>query len=190
MTVPGDQSRAGPPGAGVTVVAPGPAFARIYQEHFGYVWQTLRRLGAHPAELEDLAHDIFLVVHRRHCDYDPARPLRPWLFGITFRVASEHRRRRASNGAAAPPGLADEIADHAPSPEGALSSAQARQRVARALDQLPLDQRAVLVMHDIDGTAVPEIANALALPLNTTYSRLRLARKKLVAALAIEGETP
>jgi RNA polymerase sigma-70 factor (ECF subfamily) len=56
--------------------------------------------------------------------------------------------------------------------------------VARALEQLPMEQRAVLVRHDIDGFAAPEIARELELPLNTVYSRLRLARAKFVDALA------
>jgi RNA polymerase sigma-70 factor (ECF subfamily) len=46
----------------------------------------------------------------------------------------------------------------------------------RALDELDLAQRAVFVMHDLDGVAIPEIASMLGIPLNTAYSRLRLAR--------------
>jgi RNA polymerase sigma-70 factor, ECF subfamily len=171
-----------------------PSFQDVYQQDFAYVWQTLRRLGVRPSDLEDLAHDVFVVVHRRLGDFDPGRAVRPWLFGIAYRVASEHRRRRPLDGPAArsEADVAD-LVDQAPSPERILAADDARRRVAEALEQLPLDQRCVLVLHDIDGVPVPEIALTLELPLNTVYSRLRLGRSKFAAALAAtldQGEKP
>src|SRR5258708_34117311 len=65
----------------------------LFQMHAGYVWNTLRRLGAGPADVEDLTHEVFLQVHARLGDFDTTRPARPWLFGFAFRVASRHRRR-------------------------------------------------------------------------------------------------
>jgi RNA polymerase sigma-70 factor (ECF subfamily) len=68
-------------------------FDEIYRRHFPYVWRTLRRLGVAPADVEDVAHEVFVVVHRRLADFDGQRPIKPWLFGIAFRLASEDRRR-------------------------------------------------------------------------------------------------
>ena len=79
-----------------------------------------------------------------------------------------------------------EIPDSGPSPERALAGEEARRQVARALEQLPLEQRAVFVLHDIDGVSAPEFARALEVPLNTVYSRLRLAREKFLAAVAAD----
>jgi RNA polymerase sigma-70 factor (ECF subfamily) len=45
-----------------------------------------------------------------------------------------------------------------------------------------VDRRAVLILHDLDEVHVPEIAQALGIPLNTAYSRLRLARAEFAAA--------
>jgi RNA polymerase sigma-70 factor, ECF subfamily len=166
-----------PEGGGV------PRFEQVYRELFDYVWHTLRRLGVGSSEREDLAHDVFVVVHRRLVDYDPARPMRPWLFGIAYRIASEHRRRVPQHADAIGVDTAD-LPDQRASPELVLASNEARQQVARALEDLPLEQRAVLVLHDIDGFAAPEIARGLDLPLNTVYSRLRLARAKFIHAIA------
>jgi RNA polymerase sigma-70 factor (ECF subfamily) len=138
-----------------------------------------------PVIWKDAVHDVFVVVHRRLDDYDPTRPLRPWLFGIAFRVASERRRRPVEMAGREEEMLA--VADLRPTPEARLASEEARRRVHAALDTLPLDQRAVLVMHDLEGHSAPEVAVGLDVGLNTVYSRLRLAREKFVIALRAVG---
>jgi len=63
-----------------------------------------------------------------------------------------------------------------------MSSCEQRALLRAALDAMDIESRALLVAHHVDGVAVPEIADALGIPLNTAYSRLRLARTKLAAA--------
>jgi RNA polymerase sigma-70 factor (ECF subfamily) len=156
-------------------------FDAIYRTELGYVWNTLRRLGVRDRDLEDLAHDVFVVVHRRLADYDPNRPLRPWLFGIAFRIASDDRRRaRHSNEVAT--GFVDPPSE-TPGADDAVAARQDRELVLQALSSLDLDRRAVFVMHEIDGTPVPEISTVLGAPVNTVYSRLRLAREQFAAAV-------
>ena len=160
-----------------------PDFPTLYRSEFAYVWKTLRRLGAPARELEDLTHDLFLVVHRHLGAYDPRRPLRPWLFGIAVRVVSDYRRTFRNSRELLQRPAAAEAVDGAPAQDDRLAEAQARALLMSALEGLELDRRAVLVMHDLDGVAVPEIAAALEIPLNTAYSRLRLARADLAAAV-------
>jgi RNA polymerase sigma-70 factor, ECF subfamily len=157
----------------------------IYRSELGYVWKTLRRLGARPPDLEDLAHDVFMVVHRHLDDYDPSRPLRPWLFGIALRVVADFRR--LGRNLREIPGQRLEPVDVAPTPYERAEGREARELLMKALDTLDLEQRAVFVMHEIDEVPVPEIAGTLAIPLNTAYSRLRLARAGLAAWLARHG---
>ena len=59
---------------------------------------------------------------------------------------------------------------------------QARKLIARALEAIPHERRGVFVMHDIDGTPIPEVAETFGIPLNTAYSRLRLARRDFESA--------
>jgi len=169
------------------------AVESVYQAEFAYVWHTLRRLGVRPRDLEDRVHDVFVVVHRRWRDYDPARPLRPWLFGIALRVAADDRRR-AARAAEVELGTIEQAAGAEPAADERIAAAKARELVLAALEALDLDQRAALVMHDLDGASAPEISAALAIPLNTVYSRLRLAREKFAAAVrrlrARRGEAP
>jgi RNA polymerase sigma-70 factor (ECF subfamily) len=156
-------------------------FPSLYKQEFGYAWRTLRRLGVRERDLPDVAHDFFIVVYRRLSDYDSSRPVRPWLFGIAFRVVSDYRR--LARNARETPEDAPEIVDHAPPVDEQIAERQAREAVVRVLDELDLDRRAVLVMHDLEDHPIPEIAAALNIPVPTAYSRLRLAREDLAAAI-------
>jgi RNA polymerase sigma-70 factor (ECF subfamily) len=153
----------------------------MYRSEFPYVWKTLRRLGVPPQDLEDLVHDLFVVVHRHLGDYDPTRPLRPWLFGIAVRIVADFRRSPRNMREI----LRDAIEpiDAGPTPHERLEGKEARELLLRALDTLDLDRRAVFVMHELDEIAMPEIAAALAIPVNTAYSRLRLARAEIASVI-------
>lgn len=168
---------------GAPAAAPPPPidFRALYDAQLAYVWNTLRRLGVPASELEDLCHDVFVIVFRHLDRYDRRRPLKPWLFGIAFRVASDYRRSARVRREV--PGAARELPSSAPSADEEVARRQGRALVAQALEALELDRRAVFVMHDIDGHAMPEIAEALGVPLNTAYSRLRLARADFTAAV-------
>ena len=160
-----------------------PTFQAVYQAEFAYVWNTLRRLGIRAEDLKDVAHDVFVIAYRNFDEYDSTRPPRPWLFGIAFRVVA-HVRRDAKTRPAADSGVSPEdLVSPRPSPEDDARASQDRALVAAALETLDLDQRAVFVMHELDGHAIPEIARELAIPLNTAYSRLRLARRDFVEAV-------
>jgi RNA polymerase sigma-70 factor (ECF subfamily) len=150
-----------------------------FQKELDYVYRTLRRLGTAASEVDDLAQEVFLALRRCWTTYDPDRPLRPFLFGISFRIAAAHERKRRREVAF---GIV-EVGDAGPGPDDALVSKQARALVLAALERIPLPRRAVLVMHDIDDVPVSEVALALEIPLFTVYSRLRKARRELEAAI-------
>jgi RNA polymerase sigma-70 factor (ECF subfamily) len=163
-----------------------PDFKAIYEAHFGYVWHSLRRVGVPAADLEDLCHDVFVAFYRGLDGYDPARPLKPWLFGIAFRVASDHRRRARHRFEVQDSG---DHADRRPGADDRVAERQAQHLVERALGALDEDKRAVFILHEIDGQSMPEIATVIAAPLNTLYSRLRLARAEFANAVRrLRGE--
>jgi RNA polymerase sigma-70 factor (ECF subfamily) len=157
----------------------GEACLEAFQAELDYVYRTLRRLGTAASEVEDLAQEVFLALRNCWAEYDPTRPLRPYLFGISFRIASAHQRKRRREVAF---GVV-ELGDTSPSPDEALQTKQARAIVLLALERIPLPRRAVVVMHDIDEIPVAEVAAALDIPLFTAYSRLRKARRELEAAV-------
>jgi RNA polymerase sigma-70 factor (ECF subfamily) len=150
-----------------------------FQRELEYVHRTLRRLGTAPSEIDDLAQEVFLALHGCWAAYDPARPLRPYLFGIAFRIAAAHHRKRRREVTFE----VVEVSDTGPAPDDAVASKQARALVLAALERIPLPRRAVLVMHDIDDVPVEDVAGALGIPRFTVYSRLRKARRELEAAV-------
>lgn len=148
-------------------------FEELFDTEFAYVCRSLRRLGVRSADVPDVAQELFITVHRRFAEYDRARPARPWLFSFSLKFASNYRRL-ARNRA---------LEVNADSVDAASPNAEARDLVLRALVDLDFDRRVVLVMHDLEGFAAPEIAAATETPLNTVYSRLRLARADFRAAV-------
>lgn len=166
---------------------PSPSLTEIYAAEVRWLWRVLWRLGVPERDLEDVAHDVFVVVHRKLQDYDPTRPLRPWLFGICFRVALD-RRRKASIAREQPGTLPDHVVDSAAIDAFAVVHHRQRQALVQgALQTLPLEQRAIFVLHELEGVAVADCTAIVDAPINTLYSRLRLARVAFARAVTRLG---
>lgn len=164
-------------------VAPAPVhdFSALYRQQLPYVLRTLRRLGVPQPDVEDLLQELFVVVSARLASFDVERPIEPWLFGIAVRVVSNYRRHGRRRPAEVLCESVDQNQADQAGPDANIAEHQARELVLETLQLLPLEQRAVFVMHDIDEQPIPAIAEALEIPLNTTYSRLRAARTKFAA---------
>jgi RNA polymerase sigma-70 factor (ECF subfamily) len=160
-----------------------PDFRDLFRDEYAYIRATARRLGIRERELPDLVHDVFVAVHRRLVDFEAYRPIRPWLFGITFRVVVGHKRRMAYRCEELSADEPDERADDAPRADEQIEDAERRRMVHEALEVLDDDKRAVFVLHEIDEVPMAEIAAALEIPKNTAYSRLRLGREEVRCAL-------
>lgn len=152
-------------------------FRALFRAHAPFVWRVLRRLGVSEADVEDVAQEAFLVVHRRLSEFEGRSQLRTWIYGICVRVASDHRRRahvRRELATDRPP----ERSGSAPQPRE-LEQRQARALLDAALAELDDDKRAVFVLYEIEELPMKEVADALACPLQTAYSRLHAARREL-----------
>ena len=159
--------------------APETSCLAVYERELDYLFETLQRLGASPREIEDLAQEVFLILHRNWPTLDLSRPLRPYIFAVAFRIVCTHRRRRGRE----IPFAYLEAEDEAMGPEGSLQSKESVQVLRAALDTVPLQRRAVVIMHDLDGFPIVEVAAKLSLTRFGAYARLRKARKELASAL-------
>jgi RNA polymerase sigma-70 factor (ECF subfamily) len=152
-------------------------FRAMFAAEFDFVCRSLRRLDVFEADVHDVAQELFMAVHRGLPKYDPARPIRAWLMGYAVRFAANyHRLGWHERRALAPP-------DPPAQSNRVVEAMAARQLVARCLVALDFDKRVALVMHDLEGISAPDIAIELGVPLNTIYSRVRLAREAFRSAV-------
>lgn len=150
-----------------------------FDRELDYLYALVQRFGARPAEIEDLLQDIFVVLHRHWPTLDRSRPLRPWLFTVAFRAVRAARRRGAREV------LADEIVlpDTRPDAEAELQDRESLSLFFAALERVPIERRTVVVLHDLEGVDVAEIARRLAMTRIGVYTRLYKGRKELGSAL-------
>src|SRR4051794_8618207 len=157
---------------------PLPSVRQIFDEHARYIWRTLRHLGIPDAEAPDLCQEVFVIVHRRLSSFEGRSSLRTWLYGICIRVASEYRRRphvRKETPLLEP---ASESEQQASSPDSALEQRNAVQHLLAILDD---DKRQVVVLYEIEGFSMKEVAEIIECPLQTAYSRLHAARALMLS---------
>jgi len=172
----------------VEVMQPRLTFDDIYDRHFDFVWRSLRHLGVAQSALDDLAQEVFLVVHRRLAEFEHRSTLKTWLFGIALGTARNHRRGMRRKGP--PEALAESIASTAAGPLEHLVAHEALELVQQVLDTLKEDKREVFVMAELEQLSAPEIGEVLSIPLNTVYSRLRAARQEFEREIQRLGALP
>ncbi len=163
-----------------------PSFDSVYQEHFAFVWRSVKRLGVPPASIDDAAQDVFLVVHRRLSEFAGRSSVKTWLYGIVRRVVSDHRRRmkRKAPGESLP----EHLADAGDNPQDVALKREAAALLYQVLDELDDDKREVFVLAELEQMPVPAIAEALGENVNTIYSRLRAARQRFEEAVSKRQE--
>ncbi|WP_155797927.1 RNA polymerase sigma factor, partial [Sorangium cellulosum] len=156
----------------------------IMAEHQEAVRRYVERQGFHGADRDDLVQEIFHGAARSLPRFDPRRAtVRTWLLRIAFNLIS-HERKRAHRRHEAlwPEEALDELSSDAPDSETRLIEAQRGEILAELLLSVPPARREILVAHDLEESAVQDIAEERALPRNTVWNHLRLARLSLGAA--------
>ena len=151
----------------------------IYREHARFVWLSLQRLGIHPSDLDDIAQDVFMIVHRRLDTFDRRARISTWLFGICMRVAANYRRRRRWTHEVLSGGFEDERPATLTAADDILVRREQRELAERALNRLEVAKRATFVMFEIESLSCNEIAELMNVPVGTVYSRLHSARRQL-----------
>jgi RNA polymerase sigma-70 factor, ECF subfamily len=153
-------------------------FGEVYRQNLRPVWQVLRRLGVQDSAVDDATQDVFITAYRRWNDFEGRSSVRTWLLGIALKVASEHRRRVKPFEA-----LPAELPASCLSPDTEVERREQVATLSRLLNLLPTEQRELLVLVELEGYSVPEVADATGLNLNTLYTRLRTARLRFQVLL-------
>jgi RNA polymerase sigma-70 factor (ECF subfamily) len=161
------------------LASPAAGFAAVYDAWGDEVLRWVGAMGAPAADVEDLAQEVFIVVDRKLGSFD-GRNLPGWLYGISRRVVAGHRRRLWVRGLFLR--RVDEAHVEVPgeTPISLLERKQARQLVARVLDQMSARRRRAFALYEIEGYSGEEIGALEGVPLKTVWTRLHHARKDFV----------
>jgi RNA polymerase sigma factor (sigma-70 family) len=156
----------------------------------GRLSNFIRRRVADPADAEDILQDVFYAFVEAYRLPDPLEQVGAWLFRVARnRIIDRFRRKRAEPLVDAPSGTDEEswLETVLPSPDAGPEAAYARkvllEELYAALDDLPEQQRAVFIAHEVEGRSFKTLAAESGVPLNTLLARKRYAVLHLRARL-------
>jgi RNA polymerase sigma-70 factor, ECF subfamily len=158
------------------------AFEEIVRRYQRRVYAVARRITRRHDVADDVTQEAFLRAHTKLSSFDTARPFGPWICRIAANLALNHVRSPESREDELPEGYGETPSREADALTGVLER-EAGAVLARALEELPAEQRAVFVLRAQEGLSYAEIAEALDLALGTVMSRLSRARERLRVAL-------
>jgi RNA polymerase sigma-70 factor (ECF subfamily) len=162
------------------------AWRELVRRFTPLVYRLSFRMLRDGAEAEDASQEVFLRMHRSFDSYDPTRPLAPWVSRTTYHACLRRLQsaaRRAS-GAEREATQALAVAPDVPSPEQSAATGEAVAMLARAVEDLPAQDRALLDLRYREGLSDAEVSEATGMPVNTVKTRIFRARARLRAWLA------
>ena len=160
-----------------------PSWDDIVRTHSARVYRLAYRLTGNSHDAEDLTQDVFVRVFRSLSTYTPGT-FEGWLHRITTNLFLDQvRRKQRIRFDALPDDAGDRLAGREPTPAQAFDDASLDHDVQAALDALPPDFRAAVVLCDIEGLSYEEIAATLGVKLGTVRSRIHRGRAALREAL-------
>lgn len=158
------------------------AFRKLFQAYAPRVKSYMMRQGADANTAEELAQETLLTVWRKAKLYSVDKgSATTWIFTIARNLRID-RLRKEMTWVELPEGRSEQASDDA-TPDEVLSERERRERVQKALADLPADQHEVVALSYVEGLSHSEIAGRLGLPLGTVKSRMRLAYGKIREAV-------
>ena len=167
-----------------------PAQEQLYKRHRRQVAANLYRVLGQRNELDDLVQEVFVIAFRGLGRFRGEARLSTWLYRICVNVALAKIRAKTRRPPALPLANAvlETVESSPPSPEQVMSQQQERERVYRALEEMPAKKRLVLYLHEIEGLDLKEIAYIVDAHPVTVRTRLFYARREFFKKLADGGD--
>ena len=165
------------------------AFRALVERHSRYLYAVAHRVTGNGPDAEDVVQEAWLKAHRQLGRFEERSDVRTWLHRITVNCAIDFIRGRRHRELARDPD--DLVADAAASaeaggpagPERLAESGQIQDRVAAAMAELTVSERAAFVLRHVEGLSIDEIGRALGLKTNATKHSVFRAVKKMRVAL-------
>jgi RNA polymerase sigma-70 factor, ECF subfamily len=163
------------------------AFAQLVMSHADRVYGALRRFGLDAGEADEVAQEVFLRAWRGLARFEERSQFSTWLYRIAFNEAQRRLARRPPPRAERDPDREDLIVSLAESPdfgpEAQMLDREFERTLERALDELPADWRAAVVLRDIEGLSTHDAAEIVGVREAAFKSRLHRGRMRLRALL-------
>jgi RNA polymerase sigma-70 factor (ECF subfamily) len=153
---------------------PGDRVRAALRAHYAAVWRTVQALGIPKSSAEDVTQRVFVVFSRK-IDRVRVGKERAFLLATAVRTAA-NARRQASQRREEAADSADDLPHPSPDPEYLLQTKQAKELLDGVLSSMPVEQRNVFVLFELEQLTLDETAQALGVPRGTAASRLRAAR--------------
>ena len=160
-----------------------PSWDEVARRHGDFVYTVAYRLTGDHHDAQDLVQEVLLRVQRGLATYRPGS-IEAWLGRITTNAFLDDVRRRRRRPVVALPDDPDLVVPSSPSVDEALAADVLPDDVTTALQSLPVDYRATVVLCDVVGLRYEEIAEDLGVPVGTVRSRIHRGRALLRTALA------
>ncbi|MEZ4322275.1 MAG: sigma-70 family RNA polymerase sigma factor [Myxococcota bacterium] len=147
----------------------------LFDAHGPFLLRVVHRLTGRADLAEDLVQEVFLVAWKRRDELTDSAGIRTWLYRVAVNVV-RHRHRSESRYGALLERFTHVFRRTSPGADEGLERYERGQRVHAMIQQLTPKQREVFVLFELEELEGVEIAEILDIPLNTVWSRLRLAR--------------
>jgi RNA polymerase sigma-70 factor (ECF subfamily) len=157
------------------------AFREIYQRFSGYVYTLAYRIVSTKHDAEEVTQDVFLKIHRSLGAFKFESSFKTWLYRIAVNAALNHAKKRSRVTMREVEEVFEDPATVTqPDASKGIEAREAGQQLKILLDQLNPDQRACIVLREIEGLDYQGIARSLGTNINTVRSRLKRARETLL----------
>jgi len=158
------------------------AFRDIYQRASGYVYTLAYRVVSTKHDAEEVTQDVFLKVYHSLASFKFEASFKTWLYRIAVNTALNHAKKRSRVTMREVEEVFEDPSTVTQAEGGRrLEAGEAENQLKVLLDQLNPDQRACIVLREIEGLDYQGIAQSLGININTVRSRLKRARETLMA---------
>lgn len=156
-------------------------FENIAMPHMNDLYRTARRTLGSQTEAEDVVQETYLQAWKSFHRFEPGTNIRAWLYKIMFHVINHHRRKsyRLVTLKEEEEFLFEQMTYEPP-----VSPELRDEDILAALDRVPQNFRAVILLADVQEFSYKEVAEALGIPIGTVMSRLNRGRQMLRTHLA------
>ncbi|MCL2725606.1 MAG: RNA polymerase sigma factor [Polyangiaceae bacterium] len=170
------------------------SFAQLVRRHQGPLYNFALRQVHVTHVAEDIVQEAFVRVVQNARDFKHEARFTTWVYTITRNLCIDQLRKRAlrkhpsldhsSSAEGEGPTLGEQTADPRSSVERSAATTELKERMLRAIEKLPHDQREVFLMREVSNLPFKEIAEIVGIPENSVKSRMRYALERLQEALS------